>query len=290
MNDTRRYGISEKRVSFNSGGELLRGVLMEPEGSGPFPGVIYCHGLLSDMRELGKAPASTAKMGFAVLVFDFRGHGESGGQRGLISTERCVEDAVAAFRYLADVPNVIPDRIAIVGHSFGGHAALAAIARTDHYLCAVAVAPPGSIKEDFNSVKRLGYCILYYITRPMKAIFKNAGTIPYPVTYRDILADEKRQKKAGKIGFLQKRCPIDNYPFLMGMSSFREAGKITWPVFLLIAGKDKVCSVGGTRRIYDLLSGKKQKKIYSSSGHSLFYDRWRAEVMEDVNRYLKNNL
>lgn len=290
MSGTRRYEISKENVSFSSGGELLRGVLMKPEGGGPFPGVVYCHGLLSDLRELGKAPISTAKMGFIVLVFDFRGHGESGGQRGLISTERCVEDAAAAFRFLEKVPNVIPDRTAIVGHSFGGHAALATLARTDHFRCAVAVAPPGSIKEDFNSVKRLGYCILYYITRPVKAIFGNAGTIPYPVTYRDILADEKRQEKAGKIGFLQKRCPIDNYPLLMAMSSFREAEGVKRPVYLLIAGKDKVCSVAGTRRIYDLLGGKKQKKSYSDSGHSLFYDRSRDEVIEDVNRYLERNL
>jgi len=286
----RSYEISEEKVSFSSRGDLLRGLLIKPKGSGPFPGVVYCHGLLSDMRELGKAPVSTAEMGFVVLMFDFRGHGESGGQRGLISTERCLEDAEAAFQCLAGVPNVIPERVGIVGHSFGGHVALAALARADHYRCAVAAAPPGSIKEDFNPFKRLGYCVIYCTTRPIKAIFKQAGTIPYPVGYKDILIDEKRQRKAEKIGFLQKRCPIDNYPNLMGMSSFREAEKIRKPVFILIAGKDGVCSVSGTRRIYELLLGKKLKKEYPGSGHSLFYDNSRAEAIGDVNRYLKNTL
>ena len=290
MTMPRTYKISEEKVSFKSGGELLRGLFMKPEGDGPFPGVVYCHGLLSDLRELGKAPASTAKSGFAVLVFDFRGHGKSGGERGLISTERCVEDTAAAFQYLVEVPNVIPGRIGIVGHSFGGHVALAALARTDHYRCAVAVAPPGSIREDFNPFERIGYCILYYSTRPLKAIFKYAGKIPYPVGYKDILIDEKRIKKAEKIGFLQKYCPIDNYPFLMGMSSFREAERIKKPVFILAAGKDKVCSLGGTLRIYKLLGGKKMKKVYPGSGHSLFFDNSRVEVMEAVNSFLKKNL
>ena len=290
MKNLRSYKISKENVSFESGGELLRGVLMKPEGDGPFSGVIFCHGLLSDLRELGKAPASTAKTGFVVLVFDFRGHGRSGGERGLISTERGVEDATAAFQYLEGVSNVIPGRIGIVGHSFGGHVALAALARTVHYRCAVAAAPPGSIREDFNSLKRIGYCILFYTTRPIKAIFKHAGTIPYPVGYEDILVDEKRQMKAGKVGFLQKQCPIDNYPFLMGMNSFWEAERIKKPVFILAAGKDKVCSPGGTLRIYELLGGKRQKKVYSDSGHSLFYDRCRAEVMKDVNCYLKKIL
>ncbi len=290
MKEPEKYEISKENVSFKSGHDVLRGVLMKPQSKGPFPGVVYCHGLLSDMRELGHAPASTVKTGFAVLVFDFRGHGKSEGERGLISTERCVEDATAAFHFLAGLPNVIPERIGIVGHSFGGHVALASLARTDHFRCAVAAAPPGSIREDFNPFEKIGYCIVYYLTRPVKAIFKHAGRIPYPVGYKDILIDEKRRKKAGRVDFLQKHCPIDNYPFLMGMSSFREAEKIKKPVFILLAGKDKVCSIGGTKRIYGLLGGIRQKKIYVASGHSLFYDRSRAEVIEDVNLYLNNTL
>ena len=284
------HEISKEKVSFRSGKDMLHGFLIKPEGEGPFPGVVYCHGLFSDMRELGHGPASTAKRGFTVLVFDFRGHGKSNGERGLISTERGVEDTISAFSFLAGLPNVIPERIGIVGHSFGGHVALAALARTDHFRCAVAVAPPGSIKEDFNIFEKIGYCVLYYLTRPIKAIFKHAGTIPYPVGYKDILIDEKRQNKAVQLEFLQKRCPIDDYPFLMGMSSYREAEKITKAVFILLAGKDKVCSIGGTKRIYGLLGGKKLKKIYPDSGHSLFYDCSRAEVIEDVNQSLENML
>ncbi|MCL6596461.1 MAG: alpha/beta fold hydrolase [Firmicutes bacterium] len=67
--------------------------------------------------------------GYAVLLLDYRGWGDSEGPRGVIDPEMQVEDVTGAVTYLRARPEIDPDRIALLGFSFGGGVAIAAAAR-----------------------------------------------------------------------------------------------------------------------------------------------------------------
>ncbi|MFG1658371.1 alpha/beta hydrolase family protein [Micromonospora chersina] len=112
-------------VTFTSGGETLLGVLHVPAGPGPHPIVVLLHGFPGNERNFDLAHA-LRRAGYATLVFHYRG---SWGVGGSWSWRNVLDDAarvVAAAR--EDATSVAyhldPRRLAVVGHSLGGFAAL----------------------------------------------------------------------------------------------------------------------------------------------------------------------
>jgi alpha/beta superfamily hydrolase len=84
-----------------------------------------------------------ARNGIAALRFNFRGAGDSDGTFGGGVGER--EDVIAALAFLAEQPGVDPNRLGLVGYSFGALIALGAGPTKARAL--VAVSPPLSAAE-----------------------------------------------------------------------------------------------------------------------------------------------
>jgi dienelactone hydrolase len=125
------------------GGGRLKALLFRPEGPGPFPAVVglhNCTGLYNRAGELGARYRDwgerLAKNGFVVLMPDSNGSRGIGSQcsvraRSLRNDRERVADADAARVWLQTQSSVAPDRIALLGWSSGGIAALWAVrART----------------------------------------------------------------------------------------------------------------------------------------------------------------
>src|SRR4029077_19882543 len=62
--------------------------------------------------------------GYAALRFDFRGCGESEGERGRVICKEQVKDTRNALSFLATRPEIDPKRIAVIGQSFGAAVAV----------------------------------------------------------------------------------------------------------------------------------------------------------------------
>jgi dienelactone hydrolase len=137
---------SAKVVSFPSGKLTLKGMLYKPEGTGPFPAVVYNH---------GSAPGMLSKEAFEALGPVFASHGwvffgpfrrgqglsasagpyigdeiaaaekKGGITAGAATMVRLLEtdhlnDQLAALAWLRAQSFVKPDGIAVAGNSFGG--------------------------------------------------------------------------------------------------------------------------------------------------------------------------
>jgi pimeloyl-ACP methyl ester carboxylesterase len=125
-------------VTFASGGETLLGVLHIPAGPGPHPIVVLLHGFPGVERNFDLAQA-LRRAGYATVVFHYRG---SWGVGGSYSWRHVLEDAarvVAAIREdaICAAHRLDPGRLAVVGHSLGGFAALMTAAE-DRTIAAVA--------------------------------------------------------------------------------------------------------------------------------------------------------
>lgn len=106
----------------------LRGSLLKPDGPGPFPAVILLHSIggLTHDAHLPAYQSQWARQGFVSLVVD------SYGPRGRTTQmqyepeigRRRLFDAYGAIRYLRSLPQVDPNRIAVIGFSDGGRVAL----------------------------------------------------------------------------------------------------------------------------------------------------------------------
>jgi len=123
-------------VTFGSDGHGLVGVLYLARGGAPKPTALLLHGCpgLEQNRDLA---AALRDRGWNALVFHYRGCWGSGGRYDLRTIPR---DVAAAVDYLrsGEHPSVDHDRIAVVGHSLGGWAAVLAAAG-DQRLRAAAV-------------------------------------------------------------------------------------------------------------------------------------------------------
>ena len=86
-------------LTFTSGGDQIAAWLYRPSASAPVPCVVMAHGFSATRRDRLPAYAERyADAGFAVLLFDYRGFGDSGGgPRQVIDIRRQQEDYEAAI-------------------------------------------------------------------------------------------------------------------------------------------------------------------------------------------------
>ncbi|MGW5149381.1 alpha/beta hydrolase [Rhodococcus koreensis] len=109
-------------------------------GRGRRPCVVMAHGL-GGTRDSGLLPFAEAfaGAGIDVLVFDYRGFGDSAGTpRQLVSYRRHRQDFAAAIEFARTLDGVDPERVAIWGTSYGGGHALAVAARDKRIAAVVA--------------------------------------------------------------------------------------------------------------------------------------------------------
>jgi len=121
-------------VTFHSDGHRLVGVLYLARGPGPKPTVLLLHGCPGLEKNLDLA-AALRDRGWNALVFHYRGCWGSAGRYDLRTIPR---DVIAAVDFLAACPAVDAGRIAVLGHSMGGWAAIVTAA-VEPRLRAVAV-------------------------------------------------------------------------------------------------------------------------------------------------------
>lgn len=136
--------MREQRIEFFSEGMRVAGILRRPDADGPGPGIVQGPGWLGlkDAQLYVPYHERLTDAGFTVLIFDYRGFGDSDGDRGVLSPRDQLEDLVNAVTYLQTLDDVDSHRIGVFGSggTGGGNAVLLA-ALDDRVRCGVAQVP-----------------------------------------------------------------------------------------------------------------------------------------------------
>ncbi len=104
--------------------------------------MVMAHGLSGTRRDrLGSFAERFAAAGFAALVFDHRGFGDSGGEADRFEPARQLEDWRAAIGFARSLPGVDAAKVATFGSSMGGGNALAAAAEDASVAAAISQVP-----------------------------------------------------------------------------------------------------------------------------------------------------
>ena len=130
-------------IEFESGGVRCAAWLYRPASDDPCPCVVMAHGF-SAVREqrLDAYAERFAAAGLAVLLFDYRHFGASGGEpRQLLSIRRQLQDWEAAIATARALPGIDAGRIALFGSSFSGGHVQTLAARDAAIAAAIAQAP-----------------------------------------------------------------------------------------------------------------------------------------------------
>jgi uncharacterized protein len=141
-------------VVLENDGQKILGVIHRPVGgtSTPRPAVAIFHGLVGSKDQphqlYVKLAEALARAGMVALRIDLRGRGDSEGETVDITPEADISDATKALEYLASLQDVDPQRLGLVGHSWGG-AIAACLAGRDARVAALVMwssAPSGVLE------------------------------------------------------------------------------------------------------------------------------------------------
>ena len=216
--------------------EKISGTLHLPSNKNP-PVVVILHGLSSNKDTSVRIDFAKkiCENGFAVLRFDFRCHGKSGGKPEELTYTGAVEDLKAAIDFVQKQKGIDSKRIGIQGSSFGGKVALIAASHDKRIkVLAVWVAPHIYTKDEIKEKLK---------------IIRQKGYYPY-----------KRNFHLGKAYF------DDNKKYYMpSMSSI--AKKIKAPSLVILAEKDTVVNFSIAKKFYDKLAGPKRLVTIKNSDH-----------------------
>jgi alpha-beta hydrolase superfamily lysophospholipase len=118
-----------RSVRFQSDGLTLAGTIETPQGLKPGerrPAFLVLHGFGSNSSSNNvKLPMKMLNdLGYVTMGFDMRGCGESEGERGNLICLEQVSDTSNAVSFMREQPDVIPDKIGLIGSSFGAAVAV----------------------------------------------------------------------------------------------------------------------------------------------------------------------
>ena len=116
-------------VLLYSQGSKLLGGFYRAKGRGPRPTAVLLHGVPGVEKNLDIA-YELRDRGWNCLYFHYRG---CWGSEGTYSFEGALEDVAVATEWVLAQPEVDPQRLAVVGNSFGGYLALSATAVESRY-------------------------------------------------------------------------------------------------------------------------------------------------------------
>lgn len=111
-------------ITLENKGEKIFGILHRPLHSSSVPAVVICPGFAGNkcgkFRMFVNLGKELAKLGVAVLRFDYRGSGDSEGDFRDITLEGKTSDTEKCLEFLANDPQIDASRIGLLGRSLGG--------------------------------------------------------------------------------------------------------------------------------------------------------------------------
>jgi carboxymethylenebutenolidase len=141
--------VLSREVCFPSATGTVRGYLARQDTREALPAVLLIHDQAGPSDWIKQSARELASIGYVVLALDLGkrvpASGKSPGPAAALADEPTLADLSAAVRWLRRRPDVLPERIGVVGWSWGADQALALAAATPLQACVVCY---GTLADD----------------------------------------------------------------------------------------------------------------------------------------------
>ncbi|WNO07557.1 alpha/beta hydrolase [Teredinibacter sp. KSP-S5-2] len=267
-------------IHFVVDGSKVSGHLYIPKDSAKnkaYPCVILCHGFCGVKELLLPAFADYfANNGYAALTFDYRGFGQSEGEKGRLVPELQIEDIQQAIAYVSSLDEIDENKIALWGTSFGGANAIVAASNNSAVKCL-------TVQLTFADGERV---ITGNMTEEEKQKFlatikkmqdKKAATgKEMMVPIAKVLSDEQSKafytQYADDYPALKEKIPFLTIAETINHKPEKYTQDIRVPVHITCAGKDAVNPPEESQILYDRISSTKELLMLEDATHYEVYE------------------
>jgi len=138
-------GVISQEIQFTNAGANLAGTVYLPSAGNHLPAVVVLHHAEAATRESAlyrHLREGLPALGFALLIYDRRGSGQSSGSLQGVDYEMLADDAIAGQHALAKLSRIDPTKIGFWGLSQGGWFAVLAAGRSRDAAFAISVSAP----------------------------------------------------------------------------------------------------------------------------------------------------
>jgi dipeptidyl aminopeptidase/acylaminoacyl peptidase len=247
-------GLTFETVEFvTADGRNLRGWFFPLEDSNA-PAILYAPGTAKDQRSGLSLVKPLNEAGFQVLLFSYRGHGESDGTRfGFTYGAKESEDVDAAVRYLHQQRGI--QKIGAIGHSAGAVSIILSAARSAEIDAVVAASPFASLEEVWKTNR--------------------------PMIFPDFLMDAIMESSEQLRGYSREQ-----------VRALDAIGKLSPRPLLYIHGdQDKRISTEQAYRLFEAAEGPKELWLLENADHgevhAVGFEQLMPEIVFFLDRALK---
>lgn len=268
-----------EHVTFTSDGLRLSALLHLPEGLKPGerrPAFVVMHGFGGSNQGGQGAWAAKAltRWGYVCLQFEFRGCGDSEGERGRIICLEEVADAGNAITYLATRPEVDPKRIGLCGSSLGAAVAIHAAGSDERAACVISQGGWGNGARKFRDqhkgaewdrfMSQLTDGIRTRETTGKSLLVPRFDVVPVPPKIREYITGDPKSSMA-----FPAETPLSMYLFQPEEMIGRIAPR---PVLLLHGAGDSVTPAAESMELFKRANPPVELHLVDGADHFMFAD------------------
>ncbi|MBX7148249.1 lysophospholipase [bacterium] len=247
--------------------------------------LIFVHGLNEHSGRYQNPTQYFTKKGYAVYLFDHRGHGKSDGLRSYVDNfEHYIKDIHEFVQFVAKENK--GTGLFIVGHSLGGQMVANYVAQYPEKLSGFVISSANiETAVPISALKKyLGNKLASYLPR-----FKLKNEIdPYLIS-----RDEGVVKAYVADPLVSKHITLKLASEILTNqeSIYEKAAQITLPALILHGDKDKICACEGSEKFAEKLkSNDKKLVIYKGAYHELFNELDKEKAFQEMERFFEAHL
>ncbi|HUY74096.1 MAG TPA: alpha/beta fold hydrolase [Candidatus Dormibacteraeota bacterium] len=239
---------------------------------------------LKDAKLYVRYHEALAEAGFGVLVFDYRGCGDSEGDRSVLSPRNQFEDLVNAVTYLTTREDVQANRIGVfgTGGTGGGNAVLLAAAdpRVGAAVCQVPVADGRDWLHRMRSEDAwLAYLRMLDEDRRLR-VTQGRGRLVHP--REEIMVPTEERKTTTVKADVDTRIPtaisLAAADEIMAYRPLEAARTLTTPLMVIGVEDDATTPTDHAVALYEAAQGPKELVMQRHTTHYAAYDRYWTQV------------
>lgn len=267
--------------------EAYDGLKLWSEGhasEGPARGaVLIVHGYAEHGGRYGALAQHLTAAGFAVMTYDYRGHGRAQGQRGhcdrFTDYLSDLERAATRLRAAVDRPLVL------LAQSHGALVVLRALTEPNRWqlpglTAAVVTSPFLGIKMAVPRWKLvLGKAASRLAPRLSMPNGIHAEDLSHDAAQTTAWTEDPLNHRQATARWFTEMAAAQNFVAT-------HADRVTIPTLWLLAGDDRIVDAAAARRVYDETGGDKELHVYDGLFHELWNEIGKEKVLADLEGWL----